>query len=265
MTMLKVENLSVVYYRVISVLHGVSLAADGHAITALLGGNGSGKSTLMRAISGILPVYEGEIQEGEITLGDVKLNRLGAVDITKKMGLTYLMEGRPVFEYLTVKENLLAAANCRWDSEVGRDFEQMLTYFPLLKKHLRSQAGLLSGGEQQMLAVAMALMTKPRFLLLDEPSLGLAPLMVKEIFGIIKRINEERKIGILLSEQNAVMTLKISSYGYVMDNGRVVMDGPADELIRNADIQEAYLGGTDRKDKDYKEAKRYRRRKRWVG
>lgn len=263
--MLKVENLTVVYFGVISVLHGVSLEARKGAVTALLGGNGSGKSTLMRAISGILPVFEGEIQEGEIRLDDVKLNKLKSVDITRQVQLTYLMEGRPIFEYLSVRENLKAAANCRWDANVTADIEKVLDYFPVLRQRLKFEAGYLSGGEQQMLAVGMAVMTNPRFLLLDEPSLGLAPLMVNEIFDIVKRIHKEHGIGILLSEQNAIVALKISSYGYVMDNGRIVMDGSAQDLINNADIQEAYLGSADQKQKDYKEAKRYRRRKRWLG
>jgi branched-chain amino acid transport system ATP-binding protein len=263
--MLKIENLTVVYFGVISVLHGVSLNAESEAITALLGGNGSGKSTLMRAISGILPIYEGEIQEGEITLDNVRLNKMKAVDITKKMRLTYLMEGRPIFDYLNVTENLKAAASCRWDSEVPRDIESVLNYFPPLKDRLKMLAGYLSGGEQQMLCVGMALMTNPKFLLLDEPSLGLAPMMVEEIFGITQRINGERRIGILLSEQNAMVALKIARHGYVMDNGRVVMEDTAGELINNADIQEAYLGGSEDKEKNYSEAKRYKRRKRWLG
>jgi len=263
--MLKVENLRVVYYGVISVLHGLSLEAKKGSITALLGGNGSGKSTLMRTISGILPIFEGEIQEGEIELNGVKIHGMKAVDITKQMKLTYLMEGRPIFEYLNIIENLKAAASCRWDSKVSEDIEGVLVYFPPLRQRLKSLAGYLSGGEQQMLAMGMALMTDPKFLLLDEPSLGLAPMMVKEIFDIIERINRERKIGILLSEQNAIVALKISSYGYVMENGRVVMDGSGQELIDNADIQEAYLGGSEQAQKDYKEAKRYKRRKRWLG
>jgi branched-chain amino acid transport system ATP-binding protein len=263
--MLKVENLTVVYCGVISVLHGVSLEAKAGSITALLGGNGSGKSTLMRTISGILPIFEGEIKEGEIELDDIKIHKMKSVDITKQMKLTYLMEGRPIFRYLTIVENLKAAANCRWDRKVPEDIEGVLDYFPNLRNRLKSLAGYLSGGEQQMLAVGMALMTNPKFLLLDEPSLGLAPLMVEEIFEIIKRINREKQIGILLSEQNAMVALKVSSHGYVMENGRVVMDGPANELIENADIQNAYLGGSEQDRKDYKEAKRYKRRKRWLG
>jgi len=263
--MLKVENLTVVYSHVVSVLNGISLTAHEQNVTALLGGNGSGKTTLMRSISGLLPVYDGEILEGRIELNNIKLDKLSAVDITGKIGLTYLMEGRPIFQYLTVKENLTAAASCRWDSKVGDDLEKVIDYFPPIRSRLRSKAGLMSGGEQQMLAMGMALMTKPCFLLLDEPSLGLAPIMVREIFSIIKRINEEEGIGILLSEQNANMALKISSYGYVMDNGRVVLDGPSEELINNTDIQASYLGGLDQEMKDYKQAKRYRRRKRWMG
>jgi branched-chain amino acid transport system ATP-binding protein len=263
--MLKVENLTVVYFGVISVLHGVSFTAESGSVTALLGGNGSGKSTLMRAVSGLLPIYEGDIKEGEITLDGVRLNRMNAVDITRKMRLTYLMEGRPVFRYLNVIENLKASATCRWDAEVAGDIESALQYFPHLKKRLKTLAGYLSGGEQQMLCVAMSLMTKPGFLLLDEPSLGLAPIMVEEIFHIIRRINDARGIGILLSEQNAMVALKISQHGYVIDNGRVVMDGTARELIDNPDIQEAYLGGAQDQQKDYSEAKRYKRRKRWLG
>ena len=263
--MLKIENLTVVYFGVISVLHGVSLSAPEQSITALLGGNGSGKTTLMRAISGLLDIYEGDIQEGEIELNKVKLNGLKAVDITRKMNLTYMMEGRPIFEYLTIKENLKAAANCRWDSNVSRDMEGILAYFPPLVRRLQSKAGYLSGGEQQMLCMGMVLMTNPKFILMDEPSLGLAPIMVKEIFKVIGRINNEKKIGILLSEQNAMVALKVSSHGFVMDNGRVVMDDSAKELLGNADIQEAYLGNADQDGKDYKEAKRYKRRKRWLG
>ena len=263
--MLKVKNLTVVYNGVISVLHGVSLEAREGVITALLGGNGSGKTTLMRAISGILTIYEGEIQEGNIELAKIKLNHLKAVDITKKLHLTYLMEGRPIFEYLSIRENLIASASCRWDSAVPKDIERVLAFFPPLKNRMQSKAGYLSGGEQQMLAMGMALMTNPLFLLLDEPSLGLAPIMVKEIFKVISKINREKKIDILLSEQNAMVALRISSYAYVMENGRVVMDGNSDELIKNADIQEAYLGSMDAGKKDYKEAKRYKRRKRWLG
>lgn len=263
--MLKVENLTVVYSGVISVLHGLSLEASSDSITALLGSNGSGKSTLMRSISGILPIFEGEIKEGQIELDAVKIQKMNSVDITKKMRLTYLMEGRPIFQYLTIDENLKAAANCRWDRNVLKDIEMVLNYFPSLRNRIKSLAGYLSGGEQQMLVVGMALMTNPKFLLMDEPSLGLAPLMVEEIFGIIHRINMEKQIGILLGEQNAMVALKVSSHGYVMENGRVVMDGSARELIENADIQEAYLGGAEQTQKDYKEAKRYRRRKRWLG
>lgn len=263
--MLKIKNLTVVYNGVISVLHGVSLEARKEAITALLGGNGSGKTTLMRAVSGILPIYEGEIQEGSIELAKKQLNHLNSVDITKKFHLTYLMEGRPIFEYLRIRENLIAAASCRWDSAVSKDIENVLAFFPPLKDRMQSKAGYLSGGEQQMLAMGMALMTNPRFLLLDEPSLGLAPIMVKEIFKVITRINMERKIGILLSEQNAMVALKVSSYAYVMENGRVAMDGSSSELLHNTDIQEAYLGSKDAAKKDYKEAKRYKRRKRWLG
>jgi len=262
--MLRVENLTVVYNSVVSVLHGMSLEARDEAVTALLGGNGSGKTTLMRTISGILDIYEGEILEGTIELDGEKVNRLSATEITKRMKLTYLLEGRPIFEYLTVIENLKAASFCRWDKKVPDDIDSVFEYFPVLRGRSRSRAGYMSGGEQQLLCVGMALMTNPRFLLLDEPSLGLAPILVKELFEIIIKINKEKGISILLSEQNTRAALNISSYGYVMENGRVVLDGSADELIDNDDIRESYLGTTEKGQKDYKEAKRYKRRKRWL-
>jgi len=262
--MLKIENLTVVYYNVISVLHGVSLEARDEAITALLGGNGSGKTTLMRAVSGLLDIYEGDILEGTIELSGTKVNHLSSEEITKKMRLTYLLEGRPLFEYLTVDENLKAASYCRWDKNVAQDIETVLGYFPVLRNRYQSKAGYLSGGEQQMLCVGMALMTNPQFLLLDEPSLGLAPILVKELFQIIEKIHHEKGISILLSEQNARVALAISTYGYVMENGRVVLDGDARDLINNDDIRESYLGTTAEGEKDYKEAKRYKRRKRWL-
>jgi branched-chain amino acid transport system ATP-binding protein len=261
---LEVENLTVVYQKVISVLYGLSLMARDGSITAILGSNGSGKTTLMRAISGILSIYEGQIIEGKIELNKTRLNSLSPIDISKKMKLTYLLEGRPIFEYLTVTENLKAASYGRWDEKVPHDMEDIFEYFPALRGRSRSKAGYLSGGEQQMLCIGMALMTKSEFFLLDEPSIGLAPILIKELFDIIIKIHQEKKNSILLCEQNALAALNICSYGYVVETGRVVLDGPADELIDNEDIRESYLGGTTEGLKDYKESKRYKRRKRWL-
>lgn len=262
--MLRVENLTVLYHNVISVLHGLSLEAKDNTITTLLGGNGSGKTTLMRAIAGILDIYDGNILEGTIELDGQKIHRKSVVEITRKLRLTYLLDDRPIFQYLTVTENLKAASFCRWDSQVARDTEGVLEYFPRLRERLKSKAGYLSGGERQMLCLGMALMTNPKFLLLDEPSLGLAPILIKKLFEIIQKIQKDEHISILLCEQNAQMAISISSYGYVMENGRVVLDGTAQELSENNDIRESYLGTSGEDQKDYKESKRYKRRKRWL-
>ncbi|MCX5917208.1 MAG: ABC transporter ATP-binding protein [Deltaproteobacteria bacterium] len=261
--MLRVENLRVVYQEVISVLHGVSLKVPDGQVTVLLGANGAGKTTLLRAICGLLPVYDGKIIEGSVLLEDTPLHRLDSSTIVKRYRTTYVMEDRPVFWYLTAEENLKAAAFSRWNREVPADIEKVMALFPKLVSLRNTKAGYLSGGEQQMLAVGMALMTKPKILMLDEPSLGLAPLIVRELFGIIRSLNQEG-LTIFLVEQNAHAALSVAHTGYVMENGRIVLDGPSGELIKNKDVREFYLGTARVDQKRYLEAKRYKRRKRWL-
>jgi len=261
--MLSVENLRVVYHDVISILNGVSLKATGGEISVIIGANGAGKTTLLRAIGGMLDLYEGDIIEGDIKIGKVSLRGLDSTDIMKKFSLTYVMEDRPVFWYLTIEENLAAAAYSRWDGAVKADMERVFEYFPVLGKLRRQKAGYTSGGEQQMLAIGMSLMTRPKILLFDEPSLGLAPLITEELFGIIQRLNQEG-ITILLVEQNAHAALQIGHHGYVLENGRVVLEGTAGALLENEDVREFYLGTGAKARKSYQEAKRYKRRKRWL-
>jgi branched-chain amino acid transport system ATP-binding protein len=261
--MLSVENLRVVYHDVISILNGVSLKAMGGEISVIIGANGAGKTTLLRAIGGMLDIYEGDIIEGDIKIGEVSLRGLDSTDIMKKFSLTYVMEDRPVFWYLTIEENLAAAAYSRWDGAVKADMERVFAYFPVLRNLRRQKAGYTSGGEQQMLAIGMSLMTRPKILLFDEPSLGLAPLITEELFGIIQRLNQEG-MTILLVEQNAHAALQIGHHGYVLENGRVVLEGTAGALLENEDVREFYLGTGAKERKSYQEAKRYKRRKRWL-
>jgi branched-chain amino acid transport system ATP-binding protein len=261
--MLSLENLRVVYQDVISVLHGVSLKIPDGEITVLLGANGAGKTTLLRTICGILPIYDGKIIEGNIVFDGTLLNRLDSSTIVKRFKIIYVMEERPVFWYLTVEQNLKAAAFSRWDSEVKRDIDNVLRIFPKLSDLLGTKAGYLSGGEQQMLTIGMALMTRPNILLLDEPSLGLAPLIVRELFGIIKELNKEG-LTIFLVEQNANAALSIGNMGYVIEMGRIVLHGPSLELINNKDVREFYLGASSSEQKRFRDAKRYKRRKRWL-
>ena len=261
--MLSVENLRVVYHDVISILNGVSLKAMKGEISVIIGANGAGKTTLLRAIGGMLDIYEGDIIEGDIKIGEVSLRGLDSTDIMKKFSLTYVMEDRPVFWYLTIEENLAAAAYSRWDGAVKADMERVFAYFPVLRKLRRQKAGYTSGGEQQMLAIGMSLMTRPKILLFDEPSLGLAPLITEELFGIIQRLNQEG-MTILLVEQNAHAALQIGHHGYVLENGRVVLEGTAGALLENEDVREFYLGTGAKERKSYQEAKRYKRRKRWL-
>jgi branched-chain amino acid transport system ATP-binding protein len=261
--MLSVENLRVVYHDVISILNGVSLKATKGEISVIIGANGAGKTTLLRAIGGMLDIYEGDIIEGDIKIGEVSLRGLDSTDIMKKFSLTYVMEDRPVFWYLTIEENLAAAAYSRWDGAVKADMERVFAYFPVLRNLRRQKAGYTSGGEQQMLAIGMSLMTRPKILLFDEPSLGLAPLITEELFGIIQRLNQEG-ITILLVEQNAHAALQIGHHGYVLENGRVVLEGTAGALLENEDVREFYLGTGAKERKSYQEAKRYKRRKRWL-
>jgi len=261
--MLRVENLRVVYQEVISVLHGVSLKVPDGEVTVLLGANGAGKTTMLRTICGLLPVYDGKIIEGSVFLDDAPLHRLDSSTIVKRYRTTYVMEDRPVFWYLTAEQNLKAAAFSRWDREVPADVEKVMTVFPKLASLRNTRAGYLSGGEQQMLAIGMALMTRPKLLLLDEPSLGLAPLIVRELFSTIRNLNREG-LTIFLVEQNAHAALSVGHTGYVMENGRIVLDGPSGELIKNKDVREFYLGTARVDEKRFLEAKRYKRRKRWL-
>jgi len=261
--MLSVENLRVVYHDVISILNGVSLKAAAGQISVLIGANGAGKTTLLRSIGGMLDIYEGDIIEGDIKIGEASVRGLDSTDIIKKFGLTYVMEDRPVFWYLTIEENLAAAAYSRWDGAVKTDMEKVFEYFPVLKKLRNQKAGYTSGGEQQMLAIGMSLMTRPKILLFDEPSLGLAPMITEELFRIIKRLNQEG-MTILLVEQNAHAALRIGHHGYVLENGRVVLEGTAGALLENEDVREFYLGAGAKERKSYQDAKRYKRRKRWL-
>ncbi len=261
--MLSVENLRVVYHDVLSVLHGVSLNVRDGEILVIIGANGAGKTTLLRTICGMIDYYDGDILEGDIKVGGASIKGLDSTDIIKRYGLTYVMEDRPVFWYLTIEENLEAAAYSRWDSRVKADMDEVFEYFPVLSKLRDTQAGYCSGGEQQMLAIGMALMTKPKILLFDEPSLGLAPLITEELFQIIAKLNQ-KGITIVLVEQNAHAALHIGSRGYVMETGRIVLDGTAQELLANEDVREFYLGSGEKERKSYRDAKRYKRRKRWL-
>ena len=261
--MLSIENLRVVYHDVISVLNGVSLEVRSGEILIIIGANGAGKTTLLRAVSGMIDFYDGHIIEGDIKMGKASITGLDSTDIMKRYGVTYVMEDRPVFWYLTIEENLRAAAFSRWDKQVKADMEKVFEYFPMLKPLRYKKAGYASGGEQQMLAIGMALMTQPKILLLDEPSLGLAPLITEELFEIISALNKSG-ITIVLVEQNAHAALSIGTRGYVLETGRIVLDGPAGELIANEDVKEFYLGSGEKERKSYKDAKRYKRRKRWL-
>jgi branched-chain amino acid transport system ATP-binding protein len=263
--MLEVDNVEITYNDVILAVKGVSLRVPDGEIVTLLGANGAGKSTILKSISGVLKSQEGEIESGKITYDGKRLNDISAERIVR-MGICQVPEGRRVFRDLTSLENLKAGAFTRKDRNlVAQDIEKTMGYFPRLKKTLHVKAGYLSGGEQQMLAISRALMGKPRCLLLDEPSLGLAPRLVKEIFSIVGRINVDDNISVLLVEQNANMALKIASHGYIMENGRMVMDDPCDKLQKNEDVMEFYLGITaEGGKKSFADVKHYKRRKRWL-
>jgi branched-chain amino acid transport system ATP-binding protein len=263
--MLQVNNIEVTYMNIIQVLRGVSLEVGDGKIVALLGANGAGKTTTLKAISGLLKTEEGEVTDGSIDFDGKRIDRLSAEDIAV-MGITQVMEGRRVLEHLSVEENLLVFAYRRKDRrQVKKDVEMVFDYFPKIKDLRRQTSGYLSGGEQQMLVIGRGLMARPKLMLLDEPSLGLAPLLVQEIYEIIKRINTERKMAILLVEQNARAALNIADYSYVMENGRIVLAGPAEKLRDNEDVQEFYMGlSAVGSQKSYREVKHYRRRKRWL-
>jgi branched-chain amino acid transport system ATP-binding protein len=262
--MLQVNNIEVIYSDVILVLKGLSLVVPRGQIVALLGSNGAGKSTTLKAISGLLKSEEGEVTDGEVLFEGEKINGKDPEEIVRR-GIFQVMEGRRVFEDLTVEENLRCGAHTRKDRGVREDYERVYGYFPPIRDRRKVLAGYLSGGEQQMLAIGRALMARPKLMLLDEPSLGLSPLLVREIFGIIREINEKEKTTILLVEQNAHVALSISSYGYIMENGKVVLDGETQVLASNEDVKEFYLGMTELGTrKSYKDTKHYRRRKRWL-
>jgi branched-chain amino acid transport system ATP-binding protein len=263
--MLRVNNIEVVYMNVIQVLRGISLEVPDGKIIALLGANGGGKTTTLKAISGLLKTEEGRVTSGSIELDGHRLENRDP-EVIAELGVSQIMEGRRVLEHLMVEENLRVGAYMRKSSQdVKEDLDMVYHYFPKLKDLRQRTSGYLSGGEQQMLVVGRAMMARPRLMLLDEPSLGLAPLMVKEIYEIVQRFNAEQKTSILLVEQNVKAALSIAEYGYVMENGRVVLDGPADKLRDNEDVQEFYMGlsalGTR---KSYREVKHYKRRKRWL-
>ncbi len=263
--MLELNNIEVIYNDVILVLKGLSLKVEEGQIVALLGANGAGKTTTLKAISGLLKPDDGEVTDGTIMFMGEPIHELSAEEIVRR-GIFQVMEGRRVFEHLTVEENLLAGAYTRRDRQnIRKDMKHVYDYFPRLYDRRNQKAGYLSGGEQQMLAIGRALMARPRLMLLDEPSLGLAPLLVMEIFDIIKRINSEDRTTILLVEQNAVLALNVADYGYIMEGGRVVLEGTPDVLKDNEDVKEFYLGLTEvGKRKSYRDVKHYKRRKRWL-
>ena len=262
--LLELNSVEVLYDDVILVLRGLSLEVPEGHIVALLGSNGAGKTTTLKAISGLLRIEDGEVTDGSIRFDGCDIDGLTPDRIVRR-GIFQVVEGRHVFEHLTVHENLLAGAHTRRDrGRVGADLERVYEYFPRLGERRRQQAGYLSGGEQQMLALGRALMARPRLMLLDEPSLGLAPILVREIFEIIRRINKEEGTTILLVEQNARIALSIADYGYVMEGGRVVLEGTAAELSDNEDVREFYLGLGEIGRRSYRDVKHYRRRKRWL-
>lgn len=262
--MLRLNNVEVMYDRVILVLKGMSMEVPKGKIVALLGSNGAGKTTTLKAVSGLLKSENGEVTDGYIEFEGERVDGSDPEAIVKK-GIFQCMEGRRVFEHLTVEENLIAGAHTRKDrSNIKKDIEMVYHYFPKLKMLRNNIAGYLSGGEQQMLAIGRGLMAKPKVLLLDEPSLGLAPLLVREIFSIIKQINEEEGTTILVVEQNANIALSIADYGYIMENGRIVLEGSVDYLLSNEDVREFYLGLSEVGKKSYRNVKSYKRRKRWL-
>jgi len=263
--MLNVNNIEVIYDDVILVLKGLSLEVKEGQIVALLGANGAGKTTTLKAISGLLKVEEGEVTGGSIEFVGRRINNLEPEAIVR-LGIFQVMEGRCVFENLTVHENLIAATRTRRNrNEIRERYDMVMHYFPALKPLRSRLAGYLSGGEQQMLVIGRALMARTRLMMLDEPSLGLSPILVAEIFNILKRLNQEQKITMLLVEQNAHLALSIAEHGYVMENGKIVLDDSVDKLKENEDVKMFYLGLTEMGTKrSYRDAKFYKRRKRWL-
>lgn len=263
--LLDVNNIEVIYNHVILVLKGVSLTVREGGITALLGGNGAGKTTTLKAVSNLLKSERGEVTKGTITYRGERFQDLDPAAVVRK-GVIQVMEGRHCFEHLTVEENLMTGAYTRRDgaAKIAEHLELVYSYFPRLKERRKSLAGYTSGGEQQMCAIGRALMSQPETILLDEPSMGLAPQLVEEIFGIVKDLNEREGVSFLLAEQNTNVALRFAQYGYILESGRVVMDGPADELRENPDVKEFYLGVSDEGRKSFRDVRSYRRRKRWL-
>ena len=262
--LLLVNNIEVIYHNVILVLKGMSLRVNEGQIVTILGNNGAGKTTTLKAISGLLASENGKVTDGFVQFMGQRIDRISPEKIVR-MGIFQVMEGRRVFGDLTVEENLVIGGHTNKNTrKMKQDMEKVFRYFPRLVQRRHTLAGYISGGEQQMLVIGRGLMASPRLMLLDEPSMGLSPLLVSEIFEIIKRINQEEGVTIVLVEQNARLALSIADHGYVMENGRIVLDDQADKLAENADIKEFYLGLTEVGKKSYREVKHYKRRKRWL-
>ena len=264
-TLLTVNNIEVIYDHVILVLKGVSLEVPEGRIVTLLGANGAGKTTTLKAISNLLRVERGEVTKGSIEYRGQRVDRLNPSALVRQ-GIIQVMEGRHPFGHLTCEENLLTGAYTRHDGRTAmqRDLDMVYTYFPRLAERRHAKAGYVSGGEQQMMVIGRALMARPKLILLDEPSMGLAPQLVAEIFDIVARLNREEGVSFLLAEQNATVALRVADYGYVLENGRVVLDGDAETLRSNEDVKEFYLGLSTAGRRSYRDVKHYRRRKRWL-
>ncbi|MDY7579049.1 ABC transporter ATP-binding protein [Herbaspirillum sp. RTI4] len=262
---LSINNIEVIYDHVILVLKGVSLQVPAGKIVALLGANGAGKSTTLKAISNLLSAERGDVTKGSIEYLGERVDRLTPNDLVKR-GVIQVMEGRHCFGHLTIEENLLTGAYTRQVSaaQIRQDLEKIYDYFPRLKIRRKSQAGYTSGGEQQMTAIGRAMMAKPSMILLDEPSMGLAPQIVEEIFEIVKDLNSKEQVSFLLAEQNTMVALRYADFGYILENGRVVMEGAAADLASNEDVKEFYLGVSSAGRKNFRDMKFYRRRKRWL-
>jgi branched-chain amino acid transport system ATP-binding protein len=260
---LSVSNVEVIYDHVILVLRGVSLQVQEGQIVALLGANGAGKTTTLKAISNLLHAERGDVTKGHIEFMGQRIDKLNPSELVKR-GICQVMEGRHCFQHLTVEENLLTGAYTRGNADLSGDLEKVYRYFPRLKERRKAQSGYTSGGEQQMTAIGRALMARPKMILLDEPSMGLAPQLVEEIFEIVKTLNEKEQVSFLLAEQNTNIALKYADYGYILENGRVVMDGEGGSLAENEDVKEFYLGFSSGGRKSFRDVKSYRRRKRWL-
>lgn len=263
--LLEVNNIEVIYHNVILVLKGMSLKVDRGKIVTILGNNGAGKTTTLKAVSGLLKSENGEVTDGQIRFEGRRIDRLHPEQLVR-MGIFQVMEGRRVFEDLTIEENLVAGGHTEKSRQkLKNSIDMVYSYFPRLKERRRVLAGYISGGEQQMLVIGRGLMASPKLMLMDEPSMGLSPMLVSEIFDIIRRINKEEGVSILLVEQNARLALSIADHGYVMENGRIVLDDSVEKIRENADVKEFYLGLTEvGKKKSYRDVKHYKRRKRWL-